>query len=726
MGGASLPKRFLPKLLSTALVAALLLTLLPLSVLADATNPNNNWILDTDDVSKFTAMTITSNANFIETVDGTYYLIESTATSNAELYISDFGDLVSITIGGNEVFVNTLSSVNTRLAAGTVQGHTGLAQIKLASGVITLNIQNAQHWASQIAPVTIFFKFVVGTSEGTVTMVQFGHGTVSVIDLNVDGKWQLTATSDAGYVFGYWEYATTVENPQESDWQRDNEHTASTAIIEVNEDIWYRAHFRPTAFIPYEGEAYFGDFTGSFFDRDPPSWYYEDYACVATSWGLSGLPWGGPAYVGTPATLVLPIATIDGTLSGTPVLYKLYFGDDSDVALIGETSVGAGWTGALLNLNFYVRAMPDVSSVTLNVIVQNVEGTEVPIERTFDVAPKQREIAEPISVSFRLVGSTLSTGNIDFWTDDVDYKGAEYQTWIATTEYVLNEGDSVYDLFVLALDDAGLTSVGAAGNYVSAIYAPDCFGGYRLAEFTNGMRSGWMYTVNDVHVGYGLKEQALHDGDVVIWHYVCDYLYEVPDWFEGGTVGDASMWNKWLEAPDVDPSIPVLSDDATLSDLTVDGVSVAEFDSLVLSYSVVVPYETVCVVVSGVAADAGAEVAVAGPDLLDVGENMFTVTVTAEDGTTTKEYTVVVVREAAPVSVISATPSAFVTQLNGNTNDLTIAVTETLSDGTTNIIVETFRINNNAADTYTVGSYNVYVDTKGNTQIRDCYIISAQ
>ena len=71
----------------------------------------------------------------------------------------------------------------------------------------------------------------------------------------------------------------------------------------------------------------------------------------------------------------------------------------------------------------------------------------------------------------------------------------------------------------------------------------------------------------------------------------------------------------------------------------------------------------------------------------------------------------------------SITPSASVKQLNGNKNDLTIIVTEKLSNGKITIISQIFSINNNAADTYTVGSYNVYVDTKGNTQIRDCRIV---
>jgi hypothetical protein len=66
---------------------------------------------------------------------------------------------------------------------------------------------------------------------------------------------------------------------------------------------------------------------------------------------------------------------------------------------------------------------------------------------------------------------------------------------------------------------------------------------------------------------------------------------------------------------------------------------------------------------------------------------------------------------------------ASVKKLNGNKNELTITVTEQFSDGTSNLITQTFSIDNNAADTYTVGAYKVNVDTKGNIKIRECLIV---
>ncbi|MCL1875552.1 MAG: hypothetical protein FWF87_04770 [Synergistaceae bacterium] len=66
---------------------------------------------------------------------------------------------------------------------------------------------------------------------------------------------------------------------------------------------------------------------------------------------------------------------------------------------------------------------------------------------------------------------------------------------------------------------------------------------------------------------------------------------------------------------------------------------------------------------------------------------------------------------------------AKVEKLNGNQNKLTIFVTELYNDHEVEYVPVTFMINNNAAGTYKVGPYNVYVDTKGNTQIRECKVL---
>lgn len=74
-------------------------------------------------------------------------------------------------------------------------------------------------------------------------------------------------------------------------------------------------------------------------------------------------------------------------------------------------------------------------------------------------------------------------------------------------------------------------------------------------------------------------------------------------------------------------------------------------------------------------------------------------------------------------AVVSVSAAASVKVIPGNQNELTIKVTEVHADGTVSEIITTLLIKNNADGIYEVGPYKVYVNTKGNDQIRDCYLI---
>ena len=161
--------------------------------------------------------------------------------------------------------------------------------------------------------------------------------------------------------------------------------------------------------------------------------------------------------------------------------------------------------------------------------------------------------AGEISVTFRLIGALEATQDVDLTKDSYL---PEYVTWIPTTTYSLDAGAKVYDVFMEALKDAGISQVGADSNYVRTIYAPSCLGGYALSEFTNGKKSGWMYTVNGTHPNQGLKNWELKDKDVVVWHYVNDYSHEVADWFNDPnypSLGNGTYYNGWLRAADISP-----------------------------------------------------------------------------------------------------------------------------------------------------------------------------
>ena len=173
----------------------------------------------------------------------------------------------------------------------------------------------------------------------------------------------------------------------------------------------------------------------------------------------------------------------------------------------------------------------------------------------YDQAVYDLDAVKPgdIEVTFRLIGALEATQDVDLTTDSYL---PEYVTWVPTKTYALQENATVYDLFTEAMSDAGLRYIGAESNYVSTIYAPSCLGGYALSEFTNGKKSGWMYTVNGKHPNQGLKNWTLNDGDVVIWHYVNDYSCEVADWFNDSqypSLGDGSYYNSWLRARDIAP-----------------------------------------------------------------------------------------------------------------------------------------------------------------------------
>ncbi|MDL2312947.1 cadherin-like beta sandwich domain-containing protein, partial [Bacteroidales bacterium OttesenSCG-928-B11] len=103
---------------------------------------------------------------------------------------------------------------------------------------------------------------------------------------------------------------------------------------------------------------------------------------------------------------------------------------------------------------------------------------------------------------------------------------------------------------------------------------------------------------------------------------------------------------------------PVLSTDATLSDLTVsEGTLTPAFVSTTLDYTVTVANSITQLTIAATATHANATVSGAGlKDNLLVGANPFAITVTAEDGATTLVYNVVVTREA-PVMSTDATLS---------------------------------------------------------------------
>ena len=103
-------------------------------------------------------------------------------------------------------------------------------------------------------------------------------------------------------------------------------------------------------------------------------------------------------------------------------------------------------------------------------------------------------------------------------------------------------------------------------------------------------------------------------------------------------------------------TIHSISHDATLASLSLSGVDIGTFSGAVTSYEASVAHSVTATTVTATASHTGATVTVEpGPEVgLAVGGNEVAITVTAEDGTTAKTYTVTVTRAALPVARIAA------------------------------------------------------------------------
>ena len=207
----------------------------------------------------------------------------------------------------------------------------------------------------------------------------------------------------------------------------------------------------------------------------------------------------------------------------------------------------------------YVPATNAKGSVYYQCIVKNTllgKSNQATSNKVYVTVVDRGE--ENIRVSFRLVGATLSTsGNYDLGATP-PVKDSEYVTWIATKTFTVPVNTSANDLLKMALAEAGMSGVGLDSEYTSDIYAPPVLGSYNLAEFTNGARSGWMYSVNGSHPSLAMMNYRLENGDAMIFHYINDYSYECSDWYDRDpnypALGDASTWDPWLKVPDVNPT----------------------------------------------------------------------------------------------------------------------------------------------------------------------------
>ena len=101
------------------------------------------------------------------------------------------------------------------------------------------------------------------------------------------------------------------------------------------------------------------------------------------------------------------------------------------------------------------------------------------------------------------------------------------------TEYVLREGDTVYDILsrVLRYKKIQMEYRGGNKNSIGVLYIA---GINYLYEYSCGPLSGWMFKVNGEFPSCGCAEYTLSDGDVIEFVYSCDLGHDIGNSSEGG------------------------------------------------------------------------------------------------------------------------------------------------------------------------------------------------
>ena len=101
------------------------------------------------------------------------------------------------------------------------------------------------------------------------------------------------------------------------------------------------------------------------------------------------------------------------------------------------------------------------------------------------------------------------------------------------TEYVLREGDTVFDILDRAVryNKIQMEFQGAEESPFGSVYIQ---GIHYLYEFSCGPLSGWMYRVDSEFPHYGCSRYELHDGQNIEWVYTCDLGQDVGAEWMGG------------------------------------------------------------------------------------------------------------------------------------------------------------------------------------------------
>lgn len=199
-------------------------------------------------------------------------------------------------------------------------------------------------------------------------------------------------------------------------------------------------------------------------------------------------------------------------------------------------------------------------------------------------------------------------------------------------------------------------------EFVSGDHAEGGAGTVKVSGDTSLGKTEWAYS---------LKFKALAPGSTSI---TVDDSWEIYDESQNMAKLDHKGSSSVTIEGDANGSI-----NANLSSLKVSpGVLIPEFSPEVTEYSVLVGGECNKIAVSAPTADSNAKVIISGNSDLQIGDNVVTCQVTAQDGTTTKTYTINVTKQEGEVDYGDAAASFLQATVNGMDYEVAETFDETL------------------------------------------------
>lgn len=126
-----------------------------------------------------------------------------------------------------------------------------------------------------------------------------------------------------------------------------------------------------------------------------------------------------------------------------------------------------------------------------------------------------------ITVTVSVLGDSVHDSDTDGKVHTL--AGGNLTTWVNREKVKLKGNATAFDAVKKVLDNNGIGFTASYSSKYNSYYIESING---LAEFTNGQRSGWMITVNGVHISVGVSAYYLKDGDVIVMHYTDDFSKE--------------------------------------------------------------------------------------------------------------------------------------------------------------------------------------------------------